>query len=270
MKWACKLFAVALAAVFSLNLSAQSTADAELSLGVAAYKQARFAEAVQHLERAISIDPDNQDARLYLATAYAEQYIPGVGVEDNDRIARRAVEQYKAVLELDPNNINAAKGLASLYSQMKKIEEAKIYWRKTVEIDPNDAEPYFSIGVIDWTVCYQLRMEKRAKLALKPDDRLNSNIPRQQKVCDDLKAKNTSSIEEGIESLNKAIELRPDYDDAMAYMNLMYREKADLECDDPAAQAADLKTADVWVDKTMAARKAKAEGSSKAAAPNPQ
>jgi hypothetical protein len=39
----------------------------------------------------------------------------------------------------------------------------------------------------------------------------------------------------------------------------MYREKADVECDDPAARAADLKTADEWVDKTMAAKKAKAE-----------
>jgi hypothetical protein len=45
----------------------------------------------------------------------------------------------------------------------------------------------------------------------------------------------------------------------MAYMNLMYREKADVECDDLAARAADLKTADEWVDKTMATKKAKAE-----------
>ncbi len=59
--------------------------------------------------------------------------------------------------------------------------------------------------------------------------------------------------------LKKALQLRPDYDDAMAYLNLMYREKGDLECDDPAARAADLKTADEWVDKTMATKKAKAE-----------
>jgi hypothetical protein len=67
------------------------------------------------------------------------------------------------------------------------------------------------------------------------------------------------SISEGIDSLNKAIQLRSDYDDAMAYMNLMYREKADVECDDLAARAEDLKTADSWVDKTLATKKAKAE-----------
>ena len=62
-------------------------------------------------------------------------------------------------------------------------------------------------------------------------------------------------------SLDKAIQLRPGYDDAMAYMNLMYRERADLECDDLASRAQDLKTADEWVDKTLAAKKVKAEKS---------
>jgi len=59
--------------------------------------------------------------------------------------------------------------------------------------------------------------------------------------------------------MTQALKLRPDYDDAMAYMNLMYRERADVECEDPGARAADLKTADDWVDKTMATKKAKAE-----------
>jgi hypothetical protein len=59
--------------------------------------------------------------------------------------------------------------------------------------------------------------------------------------------------------LNKALKLREDYDDAMAYMNLMYRERADVQCDDAAARAADLKEADGWVDRTMATKKAKAE-----------
>ena len=35
-------------------------------------------------------------------------------------------------------------------------------------------------------------------------------------------------VDEGIASLQKAIQLRPDYDDAMAYLNLLYRRKADM------------------------------------------
>jgi hypothetical protein len=55
--------------------------------------------------------------------------------------------------------------------------------------------------------------------------------------------------------LKKAIELRRDYDDAMAYMNLMYRERADIQCRDAKAYAADLKTADDWVDLTIATKR---------------
>jgi hypothetical protein len=102
-------------------------------------------------------------------------------------------------------------------------------------------------------------MEERAKLGLKPDQALNVKDKDQRKVCDTLSAKNADTVKDGIDNLNKALQLRPDYDDAMAYMNLMYREKADIECEDPAARAQDLKTADEWVDKTMATKKAKAE-----------
>ena len=74
-----------------------------------------------------------------------------------------------------------------------------------------------------------------------------------------LRGANEDNVEEGIAELTKALKLRPDYDDAMAYMNLLYRERADIHCGDPAAYAADLKKADEWVDRTMATKKAKAE-----------
>ena len=91
------------------------------------------------------------NARLYLATAFAQQYIPGVDAEDNNRMGQNAIDQYKAVLERDPKNINSVKGIAYLYLQMKKFDDAKTYYRKAIELDPNDPEPYYSVGVIDWT-----------------------------------------------------------------------------------------------------------------------
>jgi len=231
----------------------------QLNKGVASYKNARYEQAIDHFQQAVSLDPSLINARLYLATAYAQQYIPGVDAEDNVRMATQAIDQYKAVLERDHKNINSVKGIAYLCLQMKRFEDAKTYYRKALEMDPNDPEPYYSVGVIDWTQCYQPRMEERAKLGMKPEEMLNAKNKDQKKVCDELKQKNTALIQDGIDALNKALQLRPDYDDAMAYMNLMYREKADTECDDPASRAADLKTADEWVDKTMATKKAKAE-----------
>src|SRR5499427_1676814 len=100
------------------------------------------------------------------------------------------------------------------------------------DLDLNDAESYYFVGVIDWSQSYQPRMEERAKLGMKPDEHLSAKNKDQKRLCGELKVKNGPAIQEGIDALNKAISLRPDYDDAMAYMNLMYRERADIECDD--------------------------------------
>ena len=227
----------------------------QLNKGVQSYKNARYEEAISHFKRAVELDNKLLNARLYLATAYAQQYIPGADTEDNNRMANSAIEEYKNVLQADPNNVGSVKGIAYLYLQMKKFDQAKDYYKKAAEIDPKDPETYYSVAVIDWTEAYQPRMEERAKLGLKPTEPLKD-----KKVCEALKAKSEGAVEDGINMLNQALKLRPDYDDAMAYMNLLYRERADYKCADDDSKA-DLKTADEWVDKTMATKKAKAEKS---------
>jgi Tetratricopeptide repeat len=231
----------------------------QLNKGVQSYKNAKYEEAIDHFQNAVSLDPGLLNARLYLATAFAQQYIPGADTPDNNKMAEQAIDQYKEVLKRDPKNINSDKGIAYLYLQMKKFDQAKEYYRKATELDPNDPEPYYSVGVIDWTQSYQPRQEARAKLGLKPEEPFPTKDKKERQECEDLKQKNSGFVQDGIDSLNKALQLRPDYDDAMAYMNLLYREKADYECGDAAARSADLKTADEWVDKTMAVKKAKAE-----------
>jgi tetratricopeptide (TPR) repeat protein len=255
------LAAAALALFSSVGCSKLRARD-QLNKGVTAYKNAKYEEAIDHFQQSVALDPSLINAKMYLATAYAQQYIPGVEGADNLKMADQAIEQYKKVLDVNAardQKVNAAKGIAYLYLNMKKFDDAKKYYRMAADMDPNDPEPYYSVGVIDWTACYQPRMEERAKLGLKPDENLNPKNKDQKKVCAELKEKNGPSISEGIENLNKAITLRPDYDDAMAYLNLMYREKADVECDDLAARQEDLKSADHWVDQTLITKKAKAE-----------
>jgi tetratricopeptide (TPR) repeat protein len=255
------LAVVALALFSSVGCSKLRARD-QLNKGVEAYKNTHYEEAINHFQQAVSLDPSLLNARMYLATAFAQQYIPGVDSPDNLNMANQAIEQYQKVLDANPareQKVNSAKGIAYLYLNMKRFDDAKKYYRQASDVDPNDPEPYYSVGVIDWTASYQPRMEARAKLGLKPEEHLNPKDKEQMKACTELKAKNMPIIQEGLDSLNKAIELRPDYDDAMAYMNLMYREKADVECDDLPGRAEDLKTADSWVDKTLAVKKARAE-----------
>ena len=240
----------------------------QLNKGVEAYKNNHYEQAIDHFQQAVQLDPTLINARMYLATAFVSQYIPGVDSPENLRTAQQAIDEYQRVIDANPTRdqkVNAAKGVAYLYLNEKKWDEAKKYYRMASELDPNDPEPYYSIGVIDWTAAYQPRMEERAKLGMKPEENLNPKNKDQKKVCEELKTKNSSAIQEGIDSLNKAIQLRPDYDDAMAYLNLMYREKGDVECDDLSARAEDLKTADHWVDETLRVKKAKAEKAAQSA-----
>jgi len=256
MKTSVRVLALVAAALmlFSTSGCSKLRARDQLNKGVQSYKNAKYEEAIEHFKQAVDLDPTLLNARLYLATAYAQQYIPGADTPDNNKMAEQAIDQYKEVLTRDPKNVNSVKGIAYLYLQMKQFDKAKEYYRKATELDPNDPEPYYSVAVIDWTQTYQPRMEERAKLGLKPEEPLKD-----KRVCAALKEKNSANIQEGIDNLKKALDLRPDYDDAMAYMNLMYRERADVQCDDPAARAADLKAADDWVDRTLAVKKAKAE-----------
>ena len=202
----------------------------------------------------MSLDPSLQNAKLYLATAYAQQYIPGLDAPENLQNAYAAIDQYKSVLAADPKNVNSIKGIAFLYLNMKKLDDAKEYYQKAIDLDPNDPEAYYSVGVIDWTKLYVPMQEQRQK------ERLNGDEPsKDKKLCAQLREQDGALIQDGIDKLNKAMELRQDYDDAMAYMNLIYRQKAYRGCDNPEQAAADLKAADGWQDKTLDARKRKAE-----------
>jgi tetratricopeptide (TPR) repeat protein len=255
---------LALSAVAALAFSSAACeklrARDQLNKGVASYKNARYEQAVEHFKNAVALDPSLQNAKLYLAAAYVAQYIPGVDSPENLQNANGAIQQYKAVLERDPSSVNAVKSLAGLYFQMKKFDEAKEYNRKAIQLDPNDPEAYYSIGVIDYWGLFTPLQEERAKQGLRPDEPLKD-----KKLCAKLRDRDNPTLQEGLDSLKKAMQFRQDYDDAMAYMNLLYRQKADRECDQPEQAAADRKMADQWLDKAMAARKAKAE---KAAGPN--
>src|SRR5271165_1273972 len=233
------------------------TGASEMNAGVAAYKSAMYESAIAHFRKAAELNPALVVAHLYLATCYAQMYLPGDESPDNLPQAQNSIAEFKHVLILSPSpeqRMTAVKGLASLSFNMKRFDDARQYYHQAVELDPQDAEGYYSLAVIDWAEAYTPRIELRQSIGLQPTDEMISSSS-----CNLLRSMNQEKVEDGILNLHKAIGIRSDYDDAMAYMNLLYREKAEYECDDLVARQADLRLADLWVDRTIAVKKAKAE-----------
>lgn len=237
----------------------------QLNKGVQSYRSAQYDAAIEHFKNAVKFDPNLSVARLYLATAYAQQCVPGVDTPENTRNCNQAIDEFKKQLEKNPGDIGSLKGIASLYFNMasgatkpedklKYLDQAKDFHSQVIKSDPSDPEAYYSVAVIDWTEAYKRRMDAKTGASIKADEPIKD-----KKLCAELQGKNQQAVQEGIDDLNKALELRKDYDDAMAYLNLLFREKADLECGDPDARKQDLSTADDWVKKTMETKKAKAE-----------
>jgi tetratricopeptide (TPR) repeat protein len=234
---------------------AQSDFNEELHLGVQAFREAKFDDAVRHFKNATTSQPQHEVAHLYLAAALAAEYIPGIEDPENVDTGKAAIVAYQKVLEINPQSTSATKGEAIVLMQMRDLDDAKNLYHKAIDLDSSDPENYYSIGVIDWTQAYTPRMKVREKLALKPDEALPIDFP----GCWELQDSNLSVIEDGMAMLAKAIELRPDYDDAMVYINLLYRERAEVRCFDAPGRSADLKAADHWVDVVMATKKRKAQ-----------
>jgi tetratricopeptide (TPR) repeat protein len=208
-----------------------------LNKGVNAFKAGQSDAAIEDFKRSTELDPSLMMARVYLATAYASLYIPGAPSPENKARGDQAITEFKNILEIDPNNLTAIDGIGSLLFQMagtppvneKGFEDSKTFHQRHIQIKPDDPEPYYWIGVIDWTLAW------RGNAAMRLDYNKN-NIKKQvhddqplpAPVRTDYTAKYGPLVDEGIADLQKAISLKPDYDDAMAYLGLLYRRKADM------------------------------------------
>lgn len=222
----------------------QLKARDRLNKGVRAYRDQKYQAAVDYFKEAVALDPSLTNARLYLATAYATQYVPGVESEENKRTGEEAIAAFQDVLKSDPNNASSVAGIASIYFNMGRFEEAKKWYKKRTELEPNNPEPYYSIGVVNWTLAYKTNQEIRI-------NKLNNLPPKDPlppKERDPFKEQFGPIVDDGLQALRRAVELNPDYDDAMAYLNLLYRQKADTESD-AAARESDLNEADKWFQK---------------------
>src|SRR5439155_27037262 len=144
---------------------------------------------------------------------------------------------------------------ASLYFNLKKLDDAREWNQKLIAIDPENKDAYYTLGVIAWTQWLIPDREARNRSGMKPED----PGPRPADAFRaELKARYLPILDEGIRNLQRALDLDKEYDDAMAYMNLLVRYRADL-LDTTEEYTQQMSLADAWVEKTLETKKVKAE-----------
>jgi tetratricopeptide (TPR) repeat protein len=229
--------------------------------GVAEFKAGHYQEAIQRFEQAVMLQPDNVNTRLYLGTAYQQLYVPGAQSPENLEAARRAESEFKRVLDLDPNNTTALSSLTALAfksaasltyeERARRIDEAIAWNDRVVMMDPTSKSALYWAGVLRWSNFYPAYMTARRDDGLVPGALgpiRNSNV----RVA--LMNEFGPSVEKAISRLREAVKIDPEYADAMSYLNLLIRERADLR-DTQDEYQRDIREADHWLDRALAAKR---------------
>src|SRR5664280_722482 len=103
MRKCISILAVVALAFLGASCSKLQSRD-QLNKGVQAFKSAQYPQAVENFKKAVELDPGFATARLYLATAYMQQYIPGAESPENKQMAKAAYDQFQEVLRTNPND----------------------------------------------------------------------------------------------------------------------------------------------------------------------
>jgi tetratricopeptide (TPR) repeat protein len=246
------LAAVLVAMIVSMTGCDRLKARDQLNKGVASFKAGRYEEAITHFQEAERLDPKLPTAKAFLATALSQNVVPGLTTPANMKIAHQAIDTFQEVLTEDPSDINSLKGIASLYYQITEFDKAKEWQKKVLAVDPKDPEAAYTVGVIDWT---QARVNLLKITGPGNDDGVGNVKALNKTECPKIQQENGPLVEEALKYLNMAVDSRPNYDDAMQYLNLVYRRKADVDCGNAAAVKDDVDKATDWGHKAMGTRK---------------
>lgn len=253
-KWLGVLLLLGLVSFSGCNLSFVQKLKSRqyLNKGVTQFTNQKYDAAAQFFQKSLELDPDFENARLYLATAYMYQYSPHSTDPRNEQMANNAIETFKQVVAnaeaAGQPNINAMVSIVETYYRMKNYPATKEWSDKVLKIDPTNAEVYHRIAVMNY-------QDISAKTGTKGE--LVKDLTKEEK--EELRAR----IEEGLDYVGKAMKYRENYYDAMEYQNLLWREKAMLETDEKAKAEILIQADEVANKSSMLRMKAEKEAAKK-------
>jgi tetratricopeptide (TPR) repeat protein len=197
----------------------------------------------------------------------ALEYLVSVYNSDKLNDPAKAEPVVQRMIQLEPNEPTNYFMLASIYENAGAYDAAEQTLLKAKEVKPNDPSVYKSLagyynrqGQFDKTI--DMLQQAAAKEPNNPEGFYTIAVYFWDKVYRDFRLKDAEKkdlVQRGIEATDHALQLKPDYADALVYKNLLLRLSANFEKDAKRQQEL-LRQADVLRDKAIALKKQKATG----------
>lgn len=185
-----------------LIAEAPNSADAWHLLGALYVQAKRPAEAVEPIERAIALDPDNPTFYSHLGAAYGE-----LGNHE------QSLKHLRKAVQLDPNAATAHYNLGTALRNAEQIEPAIESFRRSAALDPKASETHFNLAnaLRDLKRYGEAETSYRAAIALRPN--YIKALINLALVLNEVRRR-----DEAVAMLRSAIACEPNH--ARAYLNL--------------------------------------------------
>jgi tetratricopeptide (TPR) repeat protein len=208
----------------------QKEAILELNEAALSYRNGNFAEAQQHSEKALALDPTSKNALVFIARTIHAQYKLGDRSEANIAKARDAIDSYKRILVQEPHSEEAYKAIAYLYAVLKEDEQLR-QWVLQRAVDAtfsNDkrAEAFVVLASRDWDCSFRITELPANKTTIAEGAGVKLQFTRPKDAAEFEKARQCAA--NGLVMSESAIALAPDSESAWAYKTSLLSELSKL------------------------------------------
>ena len=244
-------------------------ARVEMKKGNTLYQQEDYRAALKQFQRGIELDPSATFVWRSLGLTALALYHPGDESPQNVGYGKTAVEAFQKYLADYPDDTKVRDYLLATLVNSKRYDDALAFLDEEQKKRPTDKT---LLGAKVRLLVQAGRLDEATKLAgqqtgpEKAESLYSIAVSSWDKSYHDPSldmASRTTLVDNGLKSVQEALQLKPDYFEAMAYYNLLLREKAKVETD-ANKRAEDIAQADEWVKKAVALRQKQ-----KAAQPTP-
>jgi len=202
----------------------------QLNEGARAYKAGKFAEAQQHFEESMRLNPDQKNAKFFIARSIHAQYKAGVEAPENVEKARRAIAAYEEVLKADQSNDEAYNAVIYLFGQLKDEQQARQWLTTRAEMgsipEIKRSQAYTLMASKEWNCSYTNTEQKDNKQTVMKDGKAIIQFKKPKEQADFDKA--MKCVNDGMALAERAVSLDSNSEQGWSYKTNLLLEHVKL------------------------------------------